>query len=234
MQDGSVISYADTDAARLIWQLGYTALPLQDLGLLIAHFNSCQGRLHAFTFIDPTDNMLANSSNLLSPPWQCSSLIQIAGNYADPNGGSSAFTVTNNGQTNQTFSQTLAVPSGYQYCFSVYVLSVEPAPIELIRSGSTDQETTTAMTSSQWTRVISSGALSDQGMTLTVAVSLASGQQVAIYGPQLEPQILPSRYRPTGTLGGVYQNAHWGVDEIPLSADEPDLFSTVFTIETAV
>lgn len=234
MQDGSVISYADPDGARLIWQLGYTALPLRDIGLLIAHFNACQGRLHAFTFIDPTDNMVTNSSNLLSLPWQCSNLIQVAGNRADPTGGSSAFTVTNNGQTNQTFSQTLAVPSGYQYCFSVYVLSAEPAPIELIRIGSTSQDITTAMTDSQWTRVISSGTLSDQGTTLTVAVSLAPGQQIAIYGPQLEPQILPSRYRPTGVWGGVYQNAHWGVDELPLSADEPDLFSTAFTIETAI
>lgn len=234
MQDGSSISYADPDGTRLIWQLRYTALSLQDLDLLTEHFNSCQGRLHAFTFIDPTDNMLTNSSNLLSPSWQCSNLIQIAGNSPDPTGGSSGFTATNTGQTNQTFSQTLAVPAGYQYCFSAYVASAEPTPIELIRSGSTRQETTTAMADSQWTRVISSGVLSDQGKTLTVAVSLAPGQQVAIYGPQLEPQVLPSRYRPTGSRGGVYSNAHWGVDELPLSADEPELFSTAFTIETAI
>src|SRR6185437_12008933 len=47
MQDGRVISYADPNGAQLVWQLGYAALSFQDLDLLVAHFNSCQGRLHA-------------------------------------------------------------------------------------------------------------------------------------------------------------------------------------------
>jgi hypothetical protein len=234
MQDGSVISYADPSGAQLVWQLGYTALSFEDLGLLIAHFNSCQGRLQAFTFIDPTDNMLANSSNLLASSWQCPSLIQLAGERADPNAGLSAFTVTNNAQTNQELSQTLALPAWYQYCFSVYILSATPAPIELIRSGSTGQQRTTAMAGSQWARVVSSGALPDQGTTLTIAINLAPGQQLSVYGPQLEAQILPSRYRPTGDRGGLYPNAHWGVDELAISADAPDLFSINFTIETAI
>jgi Conserved hypothetical protein 2217 (DUF2460) len=235
MQDGRVISYADPNGAQLVWQLGYAALSFQDLDLLVAHFNSCQGRLHAFTFIDPTDNMLNDSSNLLAASWRCSSVIRLATNREDPAGGSSAFTVTNNGQTNQELSQTLVVPSGYQYCFSVYMSSAEPSPVELIRSGSMSQHTTTVMTGPQWTRVTSSGALPDHGTTLTVAVSLAPGQQVAVYGPQLEAQVSPSRYRRTGDNGGgVYRSAHWGVDELAISADGPDLFSTAFSIETAI
>lgn len=235
MQDGSVISYADPNGARLIWQLAYSALSFQDLDLLITHFNDCRGRLQAFTFIDPTANMLTNSSNLLASSWQCPSLIQVAVNRDDPTGGSNAFSVTNNAQTNQELSQTLVVPSGYQYCFSVYMLSAGPAPIELIRSGSTSEQTTAAMTDSQWRRVVSSGVLSDQGTALTVGIRLAPGQQVSVYGPQLEAQISPSRYRPTGdTGGGVYPNAHWGVDELGISADAPDLFSTAFTIETTI
>jgi hypothetical protein len=233
MQDGSVISYADPNGGQLIWQLGYTALSFQALGLLTAHFNACQGRLQGFTFIDPTDNMLSSSSNLLASPWQSSSLIQLTGNREDPNGGLSAFTVTNNGQANQELSQMLAVSAGYQYCFSVYVLSAAPAPVELIRSGSASQQTNIGMAGPQWTRVVSSGALPDQGTTFTVAISLAPGQQITLYGPQLEAQILPSRYRPTGN-GGIYSNAHWGVDELAVSVDAPDLFSTAFTIETAI
>ncbi len=234
MQDGSVISYADPNGAQLIWQLGYTALSLQDLGLLTAHFNACQGRLQGFTFIDPTDNMLSDSSNLVGPSWQCSSLIELAGNCEDPVGGSTAFTVTNNGQANEELSQILAVPAGYQYCFSAYVLSAEPASIELIRSGPASQQTTIAMAGPQWARVASSGVLSDEGTTFTIAISLTPGQQIALYGPQLEAQILPSRYRLTNDSGGVYPNAHWGVDELAISADAPELFSTAFTIETAI
>ncbi len=234
MQDGSLISYADPNGGQLIWQLGYTALSSQDLNLLVEHFNACQGRLQKFTFIDPTDNMLANSYDLLAPSWQCSNLVQVAANQEDPAGGSSAFTLANNAQTNQVLSQTLAVPSGYQYCFSVYILSAEPTPVQLIRGGSSTQQTAAAMASSQWIRAVSSGVLSDQGSTLTVAIGLAPGQQVSLYGPQLEAQILPSCYRPTGNTGGVYPNAHWDVDELAISGEAPNLFSTVFTIETAI
>jgi len=58
------------------------------------------------------------------------------------------------------------------------------------------------------------------------------GQQVTVYGLQLEAQLQPSRYRPTRGMGGVYSNAHWAVDELPVMAQAPNLFSTSFSIET--
>ncbi len=231
--DGSEITYPDIGAAQLVWQLGYTALSLQDLDALTTHFNNCQGRLQPFTFIDPTDNMLGNSANLMGPLWQTASSIQVGANIADPIGGTAAFSATNNGQVSQQIAQTVLVPSGYQFCFSIYVQSAQPAPLELIRSGPTNQQATNVMAGVQWTRVISSGVLADQGSSLKVAVNLMPGQKIFLYGPQLEAQATPSRYRPT-VHGGVYANAHWGVDELPISADAPNLFSTAFTIGAAI
>ncbi len=234
LPDGSLILYPDVEAKRLVWQLGYNALSSEDLNALSAHFTACQGRLQAFTFIDPTDNMLSNSSNLLGSSWICPSSLTLTANAADPRGNSDAFSATNNGQASQEISQTLTVPAGYQYCFSIYALSAVPATLNVIRSGPISQQTTVAPVGPQWTRVVSSGRLSDAGTTLSVSVNLEPGQQLSLYGPQLEAQIAPSRYRPTLQTSGVYANAHWGVDELPISADAPNLFSTVFSIEAAI
>lgn len=234
LPDGSLILYPDVTAKRLIWQLGYNALDSEDLNALSAHFTTCQGRLQSFTFIDPTENMLSNSSNLLGSPWVCPSSVTLNANAADPGGSTGAFSATNNGQVSQEISQMLTVPAGYQYCFSIYVLSAVPATVNLIRRGPASEQATAAPVGPTWTRVVSSGRLPDAGAMLRVAVSLEAGQQISLYGPQLEAQIAPSRYRPTLQTGGVYANAHWGVDDLPISADAPNLFSTVFSIEAAI
>jgi hypothetical protein len=85
-----------------------------------------------------------------------------------------------------------------------------------------------------WSRVVSSGQLNDPGTTFTVGISVPAGQRVELYGVQLEAQISPSRYRPTTHTAGVYSNAHWGVDELTVVAGAPNLFSTSFSIETAI
>jgi hypothetical protein len=231
--DGTMILNADPNGARLIWQLSYLELSTADAQALQTHFNACAGPFHAFTFIDPTDNMLASTSDLTNAAWNTSSLITIEGNITDPEGGSGAFSATNTGQANQEIGQTLSVPAGYQYCFSIFVTSAQASSIELIRRGASVEQTDNLAIGPTWTRIVSSGRLDDSGTNFSIAVSLAAGQQVQLYGFQLEPQIAPSRYRPTGT-GGVYTNAHWATDQLIVSADAPNLFSTSFNIETAI
>lgn len=234
LQDGSMILFADPDAARLGWQLAYLDLSATDSGALQEHFDACVGPFHAFTFIDPTDNMLVSSSDFTAAAWQTSSLIDVTPGATDPDGGSAGFTVTNTGQADREVSQTLIVPANYQYCFSLYARSFGPSIISLIRRGASLEQTTSSAIGPGWTRVVSSGNLDDPSTSLTVAVSLAAGQQIGIYGIQLEPQIAPSRYRPTAQIGGVYATAHWTVDQLSFVAEAPNLFSTSFSIETAI
>jgi hypothetical protein len=87
---------------------------------------------------------------------------------------------------------------------------------------------------SNWTRVASSGQLNDPGTGMTIGISLAPGRQVQVYGPQLEAQIAPSRYRPTAQTGGVYASAHWAIEQLSITALAPDVYSTVLSIETAI
>lgn len=229
-----MILYPDPDAARLLWGLSYSNLSNGDVEAIQAHFNSCVGPFHAFTFIDPTDTMLLSSSDLRAVAWQTSSMINVIPGAGDPEGNSSAFSVTNTGQADQVISQSVEVPANYRYCFSLYVNSDRPSAITLIRSGGSAEERTSVPIKPGWSRVVSSGQLNDPGKMFTVAISLAAGQRFELYGVQLEAQISPSRYRPTAQTAGVFSNAHWGVDELTVTSEAPNLFSTSFSIETAI
>ena len=234
LPDGSMLLAPDANATKLVWQLAYTALSSQELNALTAHFTACQGRLKAFTFIDPADNLLASSSNFLNTAWQTANTITCANGAPDPYGTLTACTATNNGQVNAEISQTLIIPAAFQYCFSVYAVSATNSTLAVVRRGSATEESQTLSVGPRWTRLVASGHLVDPGTRFTVAISLRPGQQISLFGPQLEAQLLPSRFRKTVGAGGVYPNAHWAIDELPVSADAPDLFSTAFSIETAV
>jgi hypothetical protein len=234
LPDGSLLQFSDPGGSRLLWDLEYTELSIVDMAALQAHFTACAGPVHAFTFIDPTDNMLASSSDLTAAVWQTSPLLKIATGISDPMSGTGAVSITNTGQAMQQISQTLSVPANYQYCFSLYAAGQQASNIELTVTGNSASTTNSCVASPNWTRVSWSGRLNDPGTSLTIGLAIAPAQTVQIYGLQLEAQLAPSRYRATGAQGGVYANAHWAVDQIASIADAPGLFSTSFTIETAI
>ena len=120
---------------------------------LISFFETCQGRLHKFTFIDPTENMLVNSVNLAAAPWQVSSPISITSGVSDPTGASAAFSLTNNGQAEAEINQTFAVPANYQYCFSVYAESVNDSTVTLIRQGDSSKQASSYSIGPRWQRL---------------------------------------------------------------------------------
>ncbi len=234
LPSGDLILAPDPDATTLVWQLAYSALPTAEIGAIQNLFQTCAGPVHAFTFIDPVDNMLAGSTTLSAPAWMIPGFVSVSTGAPDPMGTMNGFLITNTGQAAAALTQTLTVPAWYTYCFSLYVTSNQPSSIALLRQGQNAQSVTSSPIGMAWTRIVSSGALSDASTTLTVGIQLSAGQQVTIYGPQLEPQPSPSRYRPTAQRGGVYSKAHWGADQLLVTAEAPDLFSTTFTIETSI
>src|SRR6476620_10502825 len=123
LTDGSMVAFADPGSSRLYWQLSFAELTAVEANALQAHFEACAGPVRAFTFIDPTSNMLVWSSDLNAAIWNKSGLVNCVGGAADPAGTSSAFTVTNNATISEDITQTLAVPANYNYCFSLYATS---------------------------------------------------------------------------------------------------------------
>jgi hypothetical protein len=231
LADGSMIVFADPGSSRLYWQLAFAELSWVEANALQAHFEACAGPVRAFTFIDPTGNMLAWSSDLNAAVWSKSGLVNCVGGAADAAGTSSAFIVTNNATVSEDISQTLFVPANYHYCFSLYARSAAPSSITLVRCGVSAETAAVYDIGPDWTRLISAGELGDAATQFTAAIRLSAGQQVTLYAPQLEPQLGPSRYRATSANGGVYPKSHWAVDNLVITATAPNLFSTAFSIE---
>ena len=213
-EDGTKIMYFDPDGSSLTWQLSYAGLNESEVTALETLFEACCGQFHAFTFLDPL-------ANLLGPQWQSGATIQVAGTV-----------YTNAGNAPAGVSQTLPIPAGYTYSFSVPGnLSADPsATITIIRSGPNSQNQTTIALNQ--TLLVSSGALVDSGTTFTVTIQLQPGQSIDLSEAQLEAQPVPSPFRPA--LGGVYTNAIWGMDELTFVANAPNSFSSKFSIVTHV
>ena len=231
LPDGTVIGAPDPYSGTLRWELVYQDLSLADKDLLQVHFQACSGPWLPFVFIDPVGNMLNDSGNFQTSSWQLGSNIAVQGGAADPFGANTAFLVTNNGQTVQGISQTLSVPAKYQYVLSIYASSQTPSNIRLVRQADS-QDSVPFPVFAEWVRLVSSGRLGTSLTSFTVGIQLDPGHQVLLAAPQLEPQIMPSRYRQTAGAGGVYPNAHWALNNLTFSAASPSLFSTSCVIET--
>jgi hypothetical protein len=234
LADGSMLVAADPGSAHLVWTLAYANLPTVDMQALQGHFQACSGPFRGFTFLDPTDNLFSYGADLTQPCWITPAGVTIETGLPDPTGGSSAFRFTNTTAVSQCISQTLAVPVSFQYCFSIYASSVDCQSCTLIRTSANTEQSNVCQLTQAWSRISSSGALLDTGFDLTAGVVLAAGQSVLLFGPQLEPQFAPSRYRPTYSNSGLYVNAHWAQPELVFTAEGPNLFSTSFSIETSL
>ena len=234
LPDGNVILLPDSGGRRAIWQLEYSDLSFADIQSLQLHFKACKGPLSAFTFIDPTGNMLASSTDLTTTTWQMLSLLQIQAGTIDPFSGTAAHTVTNYGQSPQELTQTIRVPANYQYCFSLYAAAVEQTDVMVFRRGPSTQQSAQMTVHSGWNRLVSSGRLNDSGSFLTVGICLDPGAQVKVFGMQLEAQLSPSRYQPTLRTGGVYANAHWAIEQLQITAEDVNSYATSVSIEATV
>ena len=234
LADGSDLVYADGRGSTVAWQLSYEELSLIDLTALQSFYAACYGPLRAFTFIDPTDNLLTCSNDLTKSAWNVPLSVQLSPNIGDPFGGSNAFTIINSGQAAQGVEQSLVIPANYQYCFSFYIRSAQGAAVSVTRGGKAVRETDNFEAASVWKRITSTGQLNDAGILFTASIGLGAGQQADIYGLQLDAQLAPSDYRPTAGRGGIYTNAHWGVDQLPVVATAFDQYATTFLIESSL
>ncbi len=213
-----------------VWRLSYANLSAVDAQSLQNHYLSCSGPWSAFTFIDPFDNMLAMGSSVQGSLWVKGPNLQLASGQTDVFGSTNAVLVTNTGQVAEEISQTITVPAGYQYCLSVHAKAAQTTPITLIRRGATTENDYTVSVGTSWTRYISEGKLSDSGTTFSAVIRIAAGQQLFLYGAQLEAQKSPSGFRDSAN-GGVYARAHWGEASLNLVAEGPDQFNVTCVIE---
>ena len=101
--DGREIRLADPGAATVEWNLGYEALADTELAALEQFFQSVEGSLNSFTFLDPTANLLLWSESFGNAAWVTSPSLQLTPNIADALGGTNATRVTNLAAVNVPF-----------------------------------------------------------------------------------------------------------------------------------
>jgi hypothetical protein len=134
--------------------------------------------------------------------------------------------VSNIAQASQRLTQQLPGPGGFLYTFSIFVRSDAPSSLDLIRASGATESRLTIHVSGTWTRFECSGALATAGDGIDVAVELAAGVSVYLYGAQLEAQPAAGGYKKKTDRSGVYSSARFDQDALAGSATAPGQFST--------
>jgi hypothetical protein len=220
------IKLADPGAAIMEWHLSFDEMTDQELAALEALFQAAEGQLTAFTFVDPTDNLLAWSEQQNQAVWQADPLLTLAGGIADPLGGAAAFTITNTGGAIQMLQQSINAPASLYYCFSVYACSNQSTNLWLVRG----TETAANAIGPAWTRLTSAGQLSNEADSISFGVALDPGTTVQVFGMQAEAQPSASMYKETNGTGGVYTNARFKSDTLTITTKGPNRHSCAMDI----
>ena len=216
---GDAIRMADAPAAMVRWQLTYANLTDQETQAINQLFAASEGQLNTFTFLDPIDNLLTWTEDWTKPAWAADPLLMVTVGQNDPAGGTGAIQLTNTAQAVQQLSQKLAVASWFQYCFSVYLRSDAPCSVQLFASCTGQQRAQAANVGPSWSRIVLSGALTDQTDGVAFGVSLPAGVRIYAYGAQAEAQPSPGPYKRATDRAGVYAKTRFAADSLSINAD---------------
>src|SRR5215468_283528 len=93
--DGNQYKLADAKAEAVEWILKFQTLTDAERDALISLYTDVEGIFGSFTFLEPADNLLVWSEDLTQNAWSHNSQLSVTKGVADPNGGTSANTITN-------------------------------------------------------------------------------------------------------------------------------------------
>lgn len=189
------------------WQLEYCGLSDTEIGALQQFFQTQEGSLNGFTFVDPGSNLLAWSEALNNSAWSASPLLTLEGGIADALGGTNGWHLINAGSGPQSLTQTLQAPGDYTYCFSAHIRSAQATNVTLTAGN----RSATSPIGSTWTRISLAGSGDQNGTSVVFGIEVPASTSIDVFGPQAEAQSAPSQYR-TSTTGGVYANARFKND----------------------
>jgi len=234
MLDGRTVKLADPGASRVDWELGLTGLTSEEWGALKALFETVEGRLKSFAFLDPIDNLLVWSEELSQEAWQKDAGLVLEAGIADPVGTTRATRISNSGGVAQAVRQELAAPGGYQYCLSVWARSSEAGEAWLMRSSAAGPVKKQFRTWEVWSRLVFSTKVEDASETVSFGLELGAGRTVEVFGFQVEPQRGASKYKKTSSRAGVYPEAFFQDDALNLTSQGPGEHGGVVRVSARV
>ncbi len=204
--DGRRVKLADPGAARTEWELEYRGLTGAELAAIESLFVATEGRLGAFGFLDPFDNLARWSEDLSWVGWMKDAGVTVAAGRPDPKGGMAATQVAGTGQV----VQTLGVPAWFQYCVSLWVRG---GAVTLV-CGTTERAFDA---SEEWRRVELPAKLA--GTAEAVEFGFAVDGTADVFGFQVEAQAGASGYKRTTSRGGVFLSASFLEDVLAVTTD---------------
>jgi hypothetical protein len=227
---GARFRYADSGSGLVRWELPLRALDDAEIARISDLFSATEGRLRTFTFLDPLSNLLLWSEDYAKPAWQKDPFVQLTPAMADPFGGSRATRVVNAGQAAQRLSQSVAAPSSFVYCFSLYARSDAGTTLTLVRASAAAASSSIHPLTAEWTRISSAGVLGGADGSVAFGIELPAGGAVEIFGTQVEAQVAPSEYMLARASAGVYPAARFDQDALSVVAQAPGASDVVVRI----
>lgn len=231
LSEGRQVKYADAALDRVSWRLQHRALRGEETERLTNLFHATEGRLHTFTFHDPTANLLRWSEAFGEAVWERNTLLSVTPGSGDPLGSDRAWTLHNSGIAPLAVAQRITGLAWHTYAFSVWIRSATPGAVSLSLRTSDAVHSDTRRIGPVWKRVLLSDGLPSGEPWIEFGVELAAGQTVEVFGAQVESQRAPSLYRPTASRSGVHTSARFAEDSLRIVADGPDRYSCEVAIE---
>jgi len=225
--NGSRITMADSVAGLIRWQLRHLNLSDDEWGAIEQLFAAAEGRLNTFTFLDPTDNLLMWSEDWTKPQWSSDPMLQLSVGQQDPLGGSNAIQITNASQTIQQVVQSTSAPSGFQYCFSVYVRSDVPSPVQLEIG---QQLLVPVSVGPVWKRVTATSTPGGPNTGVRFGLQLSAGANILVFGAQVEAQASAGPYKKTTDWSGIYTETRFDSDFLQRSTDSKNHNSCIVNL----
>ena len=219
LPDGSVIRWPDEGGRRTEWELNYRELSAPEAGRLETFFESVQGRLRFFTFVDPTDNMFRFSEELASHPWIPEGGLGVTEGTSSPLAGLKSYRVSNSTWAPASLTQVVEADPAGLYCLSFWVRGAGD-----VAATFDSQSPVFHRATAEWKRVTKSFQRTTSQSTVLAGISCGPGN-VEVFGLQLEPQVSASGYKPTGSRAGVYRQARLLHDSLQSVASGPDRYA---------
>jgi hypothetical protein len=201
MADGRTVKLGDPAGEITEWELRYQELSDVEAATLQTFFESAEGSLQPFTFLDPTGNLLLTSAALDGAAWTRDPMLRVTG-------GPLEWRLENTGEAPQALWQDIGGPAGFTYCFSLSARS-EVTTVIRATAGNLGVERTI---SGLWRRVKLSGPVE----TTRFGIEVRPSTWVEVRGLQVEAQAGASQSR-RGVRGGVFAGAHFDQDELELT-----------------
>ena len=223
--EARMLKLFDPGSSRLEWELTLQALTTEERAELAAFHHAAEGCLGEFTFLDPTENLLAWSGDPNETLWTKEPFLSLVSGVADPDGGAGAHRVTNGSALPQTLQQTIEGPGRFHYCFSLYARSQSPGVLGVYRSTGGNEAGAVRSVGPAWRRLTHAGRSQTTAEGVTFGIRLSPASTVEVYGMQVEAQLAPSAYRKTTSRCGVHEKARFDNDVLTLISDGPEQHS---------